>query len=226
MDHDLSGKVFLVSGATGALGSRIALRLAERGARLTLTGRNPGALAAMKIGGAHTVPADLRQPDAARAVVAAAAEHHGRLNGVINAAGVVAFGPLTEIDDDTVDDLVLIDFLAPLRLMRAALTLLEPGGVILGISAVVAEKPMANMATYSAVKAAAAALFAAVRTEARRREIRVIDVRPPHTETGLASRAISGHPPSLPTGLDPDTVTERIVAALLGDDTDVPSSAF
>lgn len=221
---ELSGKAYLVVGASGALGSRIARLLADRGADLTVTGRDAAALAA--IGDAHSVTADLRDPDAGRSVVEAAREHHGRLDGVVIAAGVVAFGPLTDIDDDTVDDLVLVDFLAPLRVMRAALPVLEPGGVILGISAVVAERPMPNMAVYSAVKAATAALFAAARTEARRRKIRVVDVRPPHTETGLADRAIAGEAPRLPAGLDPDAVAEQIVAALLGDVTDVPSSAF
>jgi cyclic-di-GMP-binding biofilm dispersal mediator protein len=221
---DLSGKTYLVVGASGALGSRIARRLADRGADLTVTGRSADALA--EIGDAHTVTADLRDPDAGRTVVEAAREQHGRLDGVVIAAGVVAFGPLTDIDDDTVDDLVLIDFLAPLRVLRAALPVLEPGGVILNVSAVVAEKPLPNMAVYSAVKAATAALFTAARTEARRRKIRVVDVRPPHTETGLAGRAIAGDPPRLPTGLDPDAVAERIVAALLGDETDVPSTAF
>ncbi len=221
---DLSGKSYLVVGASGALGSRIARGLQERGAALTVTGRSAEALAAFD--GAHVLPADLREPDAGRAVVAAALEAHGRLDGVVIAAGVVAFGPLTEIDDDTVDDLVLIDFLAPLRLMRAALPVLDAGGVILGISAVVAEKPLPNMAVYSAVKAATAALFTAARTEARRRKIRVVDVRPPHTETGLADRAIAGQAPKLPAGLDPDAVAERIIAALLGDDTELASSAF
>lgn len=223
---DLTGKAFLVTGGSGALGSRIAARLAGRGAGLTLTGRCAESLAAVQIDGAHTVIADLREPDAPRAAVSAAVDHHGRLDCVVNAAGVVAFGPLTDVDDDTVDDLVLINFLAPLRLLRAALGVVEPGGVILGISAVVAEKPMANMAAYSAVKAASAALFAAVRAEARRRKIRVVDVRPPHTETGLAHRAIAGDPPRLPTGLDPDAVADRIVEALIGDETDVASSAF
>lgn len=220
---DLSGKSYLVIGASGALGSRIARLLADRGAGLTVTGRDADALAAI---GAHAVTADLRDPDAARTVVEAAREHHGRLDGVVIAAGVVAFGPLTDIDDDTVDDLVLVDFLAPLRVVRAALPVVEQGGVILGISAVVAERPMPNMAVYSAVKAATAALFTAARTEARRRKIRVVDVRPPHTETGLAGRAIAGDPPRLPTGLEPDAVAERIVAALLGDETDVPSTHF
>lgn len=220
----LSGKSYLVVGASGALGSRIARGLQERGAALTVTGRSAEALAAFD--GAHVVTADLREPDAGRAVVAAAVEAHGRLDGVVIAAGVVAFGPLAEIDDDTVDDLVLIDFLAPLRVMRAALPVLDAGGVILGISAVVAEKPLPNMAVYSAVKAATAALFTAARTEARRRKIRVVDVRPPHTETGLADRAIAGQAPKLPAGLDPDAVAERIIAALLGDETELASTAF
>ncbi|MBI5337901.1 MAG: SDR family oxidoreductase [Mycolicibacterium rufum] len=221
---DLSGKAYLVVGASGALGSRIARKLADRGADLTVTGRSADALAG--IGDAHTVTADLRDPDAGRTVVEAAREKHGRLDGVVIAAGVVAFGPLTDIDDDTVDDLVLIDFLAPLRVLRAALPVLEPGGVILNVSAVVAEKPLPNMAVYSAVKAATAALFTAARTEARRRKIRVVDVRPPHTETGLAGRAIAGDPPRLPTGLDPDAVAERIVAALLGTETELASTDF
>ena len=193
---------------------------------MTVSGRSADALAGLGIDGAHAVAADLREPDAPRSIVAAAAERHGRLDGVVIAAGVVAFGAVTDIDDDTVDDLLLVDFLAPLRLIRAALPVLETGGVILGISAVVAEKPMANMAVYSAAKAATAALFTAVRGEARRRKVRVVDVRPPHTETGLAGRAIAGDPPKLPTGLDPDAVAARIVEALLGTETDVPSTAF
>lgn len=223
---ELSGKAFLVVGATGALGSRIARLLADRGADVTVSGRSADALAALDIAGAHAVAADLREPDAPRSIVAAAAERHGRLDGLVIAAGVVAFGALTEVDDDTVDDLLLVDFLAPLRLIRAALPVLERDGVILGISAVVAEKPMANMAAYSAAKAATAALFTAVRAEARRRKVRVVDVRPPHTETGLAGRAIAGDPPKLPAGLAPDNVAARIVEALLGTETDVPSTAF
>ena len=223
---EFSGKAFLVVGASGALGSRIARLLSERGAEVTISGRSADALAALGIPGAHEVVGDLREPDAPRAIVTAATERHGRLDGVVIAAGVVAFGALTDVDDDTVDDLLLVDFLAPLRLIRAALPVLERDGVILGISAVVAEKPMANMAAYSAAKAATAALFTAVRGEARRRKVRVVDVRPPHTETGLAGRAIAGEAPKLPTGLDPDAVAARIVEALLGTETDVPSTAF
>lgn len=219
---DLTDKVFVVVGASGALGSRIALRLSDAGASLTLavgSGDSP-------IDGAHHVSADLREPDAAQRIIDAATEQHGHIDGVIVAAGIAAFGPLAEIDDDTVDDLVLVDFLAPLRLLRAALPVLEPGGVVAGISAVLAEQPVAGMATYSAVKAAASSLFLAAAKEARRNKIRVLDIRPPHTETGLPDRAIAGTAPNFPQGADPDAVAERIVAAIVGEERELPSSAF
>lgn len=219
---DLTGKVFVVVGASGALGSRIATRLGNAGATLTLTARDASSLS----GDAHTVSADLREPDAGQRIIDAARKHHGRIDGVVIAAGIAAFGPLTHIDDDTVDDLVLVDFLGPLRVLRAALGVVEAGGVIVGISAVLAEQPVAGMATYSAVKAAASALFTAAAKEARKAKIRVIDVRPPHTETGLADRAIAGDPPKMPAGAHPDAVATRIVEAITGDERELASSAF
>lgn len=223
---DLSGKVFVVVGATGALGSRIAILLAQQGALLTISGRSSEGLDALGIESAHKVTADLREPDAARSVIAEAKDHHGRIDGVVIAAGVAAFGPVAEIDDDTVDDLVLIDFLGPLRLLRAALQVVEEGGVIVGISAVLAEQPVAGMATYSAVKAAASTLFIAAAKEARRSKIRVVDVRPPHTETGLAGRAIAGNAPKMPKGLSPEVVADRVLAAIVGTDREVASTDF
>lgn len=112
------------------------------------------------------------------------------------------------------------------ELNNAALTVLEPAGFVLNISAIVADQPVAGMSAYSASKAAISAFLTSVRIEARRSQIRVIDVRPPRTETGLATRAIAGNAPNLPTGLTPDQVADRIVAAIVNDETDVPPSAF
>ena len=223
---DISGKHFLVVGASGVLGSLIAKRLADGGATLTIAGRDEEALVGVGLDDAHIMTADLREPDAPRALVDGAREHHGSLDGVVIASGIVAFGPTAEIDDDTVDDLVLVDFLAPLRLTRAALGALEKGGVIANISAVVAEKPVGNMATYSAVKAAVSALYAGARPEARRQKIRLLDIRPPHTETGLVDRAIAGDAPKMPDGIDPASVADRILAALSSEDTEIASSEF
>ena len=217
---NLDGARILVFGASGGLGGPIVEQLAEAGARLTISGRS------LESSEQHTVNADLTLPDSARSVVAEAIEHHGGLDGIVIAAGVVAFGPVTEVDDDTVDELLLLNYLAPLRIMREALTTLDQGGFVLNISAVVADKPMPNMGAYSASKAAASALVKSVRTEARKSKIRIVDVRPPHTETGLATRPIAGQAPKLPQGLTPESVAARIVAAITDDETDVGADQF
>ena len=56
--------------------------------------------------------------------------------------------------------------------------------------------------------------------------IRIVDARPGHTETGLATRAIAGTAPAFPTGLDPDAVAQRIVTAIADGEKDLPSTAF
>ncbi|KQU37575.1 SDR family NAD(P)-dependent oxidoreductase [Rhodococcoides fascians] len=217
---NLDGARILVFGASGGLGGPIVEQLAQAGARLTISGRS------LESAEHHTVNADLTLPDSARSVVAEAVEHHGGLDGIVIAAGVVAFGSVAEVDDDTVDELLLLNYLAPLRIMREALTTLDQGGFVLNISAVVADKPMPNMGAYSASKAAASALLNSVRTEARKSKIRIVDVRPPHTETGLATRPIAGQAPKLPQGLTPEAVASRIVAAITDDETDVGADQF
>jgi cyclic-di-GMP-binding biofilm dispersal mediator protein len=85
---------------------------------------------------------------------------------------------------------------------------------------------MAGMAAYSASKAAAWGAMVAATRELRRQHIDVIDIRPPHTETGLANRPIAGSAPKLPTGLDPEVVAARIVAAIRDGEKDLPVEAF
>ena len=74
------------------------------------------------------VVADLRSPGAAERITAEAEQQLGPLTGVVYAAGVVAFGTIDELDDDDVDELLLINYLAPARLTRAALSRLDRGG--------------------------------------------------------------------------------------------------
>ena len=216
-------------GATGGLGSAIARELAAAGARLTLSARTPDRLdeIAEALGDSvvTTVAADLTLPDAPSRVVAQATDA-APLDGVVNAAGVVAFGASAELDDDTLDDLLLLNLIAPIRVVREAVSALGEGGFIVQISAVVAERPTAGMAAYSAAKAGLTAFDAAAASELRRRRIRVLDVRPPHTETGLADRPIAGSSPRLPQGLDPADVAQRVVRAIADDERDLPSSAF
>jgi short-subunit dehydrogenase len=226
---DLAAAHVLVLGATGGLGGAIARRLVAAGARVTLSGRDESRLTALadELGSAvvTTVVTDLTKPDGPASVVSAATEA-APLTGVVNAAGVVAFGAVEDLDDDALDEVLLLDLVAPIRLARAALGIIPEGGFLAQVSAVVAEKAMPGMAAYSAAKAGLTAFDAALATELRRRRIRVLDVRPPHTETGLATRPVAGEAPRLPQGLDPEAVAERVVRALADDERDLPSTAF
>ncbi|MGB6179731.1 MAG: SDR family NAD(P)-dependent oxidoreductase [Rhodococcus sp. (in: high G+C Gram-positive bacteria)] len=223
---DLNNSHFLVTGATGALGSRIARRLVDAGATVTASGRSQDKLSELNLDGAHLVASDLAHPSAPAELLAEAKGHTGKLDGVVIASGIVAFGPAEEVDDDTVDDLLLLDLLAPLRLVRSALAEVESGGVVVSISGVIAEKPVGGMAAYCAAKAGISAFVEAARPEARRKKIRVMDVRPPHTETGLSTRAIAGTAPKMPEGLDPDDVAARIVKAIVDDEKELASTDF
>lgn len=222
--HDLNGAAVIVAGATGGLGSAVARVLRDRGAGLVLVARDEHRLAALDLPGPR-VAGDIADSETGRRAVEAAFAAHGRLDGLINAAGEVAFGPLAEVDDVTLDRLVASNLLGPLRMMRAALPHLA-GGFVVNLSAVVAEQPPAGMVTYAATKAGLTAADTALRREVRRQRIDVIDVRPPHTETGLADRPIAGSAPDLAPGLASDGVAEVIVAAIEDGARDVPASAF
>ena len=228
---ELAGSSILVLGATGGLGRHFARQLADAGAKLTLTGRSQQALDEMGIPGAH-IAGDLTDPEFPSTLVALAVMAHGRLDGVVNAAGVVAFGPVAETSDATLDQLWTINALAPMRVLRAAVPALalakEDGGTpfIVTLSGVVSENPTAGLGAYSAVKAALAAFHAVAARELRRQGIRVVDARPGHTETELSRHPIAGETPKFPTGYDPAAVAARVIAALVANEKDLPSSAF
>lgn len=220
-----SDRSVLVVGASGALGSRIARLAADRGARLTLVGGTKDHLDALDLPG-ERLALDLRLPGNVEQAVAAATEAHGGLHAVVNAAGVVAFGMVSDLSIDTVEELFLLNTFMPIALASAALPAMTDGGVIANVSAIVAEQPQAGMAAYSASKAALTAFDRALQREARRAKVTVLDIRPPHTETGLADRPIAGTAPKLPEGKDPDDVARRIVEAIERGDTELTSDAF
>ncbi len=216
----LDDAVVAVVGAGGGLGSVIAAGLHARGARLLLAGPHPERLP--QLGGAAHVELDLRDPAAGDRLAAAATEQFGRLDGLVNAAGVVAFGSLVDTDDATIEELFLTNVMGPLWLLRRVVPLLsESKGFVVQLSAVVAEQPMANMAAYSASKAALTGADRALVRELRRVGVTVCDVRPPHTETDLSRHPLAGVAPRLPAGLSPDVVAAAVIEAIESGATEV-----
>lgn len=226
--RDLSGARVAVLGGSGALGSLIARELSARGSKVLLVGRDADRLAAAGGEGTPTVViTDVGDAAAGDRVLEAAREHLGGLDGFVNAAGVVAFGPLVDTPDAVLEELFLTNVVGPLVLLRRLLpTLVESQGFVAQVSAVVAERPLPGMVAYSASKAATSAVATALRTELRRAKVDVHDIRPPHTETGLASRPLSGSAPKLPPGHRPEDVARRIVDALADREHDLPAAAF
>jgi NADP-dependent 3-hydroxy acid dehydrogenase YdfG len=223
----LAGARVAVLGASGGLGSAIARALAASGAQPLLAGRDVDRLRAVGIAEAPIVHVDIRDPKCGTRVAEAAADAFDGLDGLVNAAGVVAFGSLAEHDDDTIEELFLTNAMGPLWLVRGVLPLLqESRGFVVQLSAVVAERPMPGMAVYAATKAALTAADAALTRELRRIKVRVIDARPPHTETGLATRPILGTAPTLPEGLAPEAVAARIMRAIEAGETSLASTEF
>lgn len=229
---ELAGASIIVLGATGGLGREFARQLADAGARLTLTGRSMPALEELDIAAAALIPADLTEAGQADKVVAAAIAAHGRIDGLIQASGAVAFGPLLDTSDEVFDALWQLNVMAPLRVVRAAAPALTHSAgaagspFVVSISGVVAETPTAGIGAYSAVKSAQAAAHQVAARELRRAGIRVIDARPGHIETGLSLHPIAGERPALPTGYDPAAVVTRILDAVRNDEKDLPSEAF
>ena len=223
MARELGGKHVVVVGATSVLGARIAAHLAAAGARVSAIVRDHTRLDGASV--FQYALADVTDTAAMRVAFASVASV-GPIDGVVNASGVVAFGGIGELDDATLAKLFAVNATAPIVMLRESATLIADGGFFVNISGVVATQPVAGMAAYSASKAAAWAAMSAVARELRRRQIDVIDARPPHTETGLASRAIAGVAPKMPVGLTPDIVAARIVAAIVVGERDLPVEAF
>ena len=231
MDN-LRGKTILVLGGSGALGSLLVSRLSAQGAQVmaTATSNERGAL--IPTVASPRLLLDLERPESIEVLVNYLIQSGATIDGIVNATGVVAFGPASELTASTLAKLTAVNLNGPIAIISGLLPALKASAAagkepfIVNISGVVAESPMAGLAAYSATKAGLWAFDQALTREVRKDGIRVIDARPGHTETGLATRAIAGTAPAFPTGMTPESVADRIVRAILGGETDLPSTAF
>jgi len=222
---DFAQKVALIAGGTGGLGSALATELRSRGCIVVTVSRTQLTQSTQSPDPNH-IAADLRSPDSATAVIDQVIAKHGALNIVINAMGVVAFGEISATSIDTVEEVFLTNTFGHIFLMQAALRKISQGSVLVGISGIIAEQNLPGMSVYGASKAAVRSFDEALAREARKVGVRIIDARPPHTETGLASRAVAGTAPKFSRGLEPVAVAQRIITAIANGETDLPSTSF
>jgi NAD(P)-dependent dehydrogenase (short-subunit alcohol dehydrogenase family) len=164
MEIRLDGKVILVTGGTQGLGEAIARACADSAAAgIAITGRDPArgaaVAAALEARGVPTlfVAGDLADPDAPAAIVAATRARFGRIDGLVNAAGVTTEAGLIGGTAAQWDAIMAINARAPFFLMQHAVAaMLETGrgGAIVNIASVQAHCGTPALAIYSASKAA------------------------------------------------------------------------
>ncbi len=229
---NLKDRTILVVGATGAFGTSFVSALSSQGASVVATASAPETAHRLPTQAAGSYFLDLTHENQISEFANQLAQQQPRIDGIILASGLVAFGSIAETPSQIAEQLLQVNFLGQVSLVGKLLPLLvksaeqfaEP--FVLSISGVIAENPMANMAAYSASKTALHGYSIAAAREFRRLGIRWIDARPGHTETGLASRAIFGQAPTFGSGLNADSVVARMIDAIVADEKDLPSSAF
>ena len=222
----------MVLGGSGALGSLITSALIDRGAQVmaTTTSNEKGDL--IPSAASPRLLLDLERDESIEVLVNYLIQSGAKIDGIVNATGVVAFGPASELAATTIKRLNAVNLTGPITLVSGLLPALRVSAqagnepFVVNISGVVAESPMAGLAAYSATKAGLWAFDQALAREVRKDGIRVIDARPGHTETGLATRALAGVAPNFPTGMTAQHVVSVMVRAIEDGTKDLPSEAF
>ncbi|MEV7773691.1 SDR family oxidoreductase [Kitasatospora sp. NPDC086791] len=186
-------KVALVTGGSRGIGAAVALRLAEDGVDVVLTYQG-GAERAEEVAAKITamgrtgwaVRADSADPQEVQAVVAAVAERFGRLDVLVNNAGIGVLGPIDELTPDDVDRVLEVNVRAPFLFARAASAHLAEGGRIVTIGSCIAKRvPFPGATLYATSKAALIGLTKALARELGPRGITANLVHPGPIDTDM-----------------------------------------
>jgi 3-oxoacyl-[acyl-carrier protein] reductase len=191
----LAGKVALVTGAGRGIGREIALRLARDGASLVVhySGSEAGAaetVATIREGGGEAVAyrADIARRLEVQALFEQVDHAPGRLDIVVNSAGVSAGGSLEALDEEQFEHLLGVNLRGPLYVASEAARRLGEGGRIINLGSSLGEFPIAGSGIYSATKCAIKSFTESWAKELGRKGVTVNTVIPGATSPGMAER--------------------------------------
>jgi NAD(P)-dependent dehydrogenase (short-subunit alcohol dehydrogenase family) len=217
MQLTFENRIALVTGGSTGIGAATALQLAEAGAKVVITGRNESTLraSAARHKNITYVVADAGKPaDASRSVDEVRARF-GRLDTLVNNAGVLEIAPLGDASADHVRRTWETNVLGLIETTRLALPLLRQSkGSIVNLATVIADQPFPNMSVYCASKAAVLALTRSWAQELGPDGVRVNAVSPGPIETPMFTAEKLGVSAQ---------ALERIAAGVLGQ---VPMNRF
>ncbi|MCX5619236.1 MULTISPECIES: 3-oxoacyl-[acyl-carrier-protein] reductase [Bombella] len=204
----LSGKMALITGASGGIGAAIARQLHERGAIVVLSGTREGALqevaATLGQGRVHIVTANLSDATAADELVSRAEEAAGQpLDILVNNAGLTRDTLAVRMKDEDWAQVLKVDLESPFRLARAALRGMQRrrSGRIISISSIVGTTGNPGQANYAAAKAGLVGMSKSLAQEAGRRGVTINVVAPGFVETAM-------------TDALPDSVREKLLGSI------------
>ncbi len=193
MTDNIAGKVIVITGASSGMGEAAARHLAAKGARVVLGARRADRIEALaaEIGGAGgqatAVVTDVTKRENLRKLVNTAVETYGRIDVLINNAGVMPLSPLERLKVDEWDHMIDVNVKGVLYGIAAALPYMKEqrSGHIINLSSVAGHKLFGGSAVYSATKFAVRALSEGLRQEMAPYNIRVTVISPGAVKTEL-----------------------------------------
>jgi NAD(P)-dependent dehydrogenase (short-subunit alcohol dehydrogenase family) len=190
----IAGRVVVITGITSGIGRTTALRLADRGARVVGCGRDLADLDPAP--GITGVEADITDPAGRERLVAAALDAHGRIDVLVNNAGVGWVGLVEDMPAEAVPPVVDTNLTAVMDLTRRVLPhmLARGDGDVVMISSAAAWMPTPSLAVYSGSKAGVDGFAAALRREVGARGVRVHTVNPGPVRTEWLPRSAGSRP--------------------------------
>src|SRR3954447_13607923 len=198
MDIDLTGRVVAITGASSGIGEATALACAPAGAAVSLAARRDDRISplAERIqadrGTAVAIATDVGEEDQARAFVQQTHEQLGRLDALVNNAGVMLLGPIAGAPTDEWRRMIHANVFGVLYCTHAALPIMlaqdgDPRGHIVNVSSVAGRRATAGSGVYNASKFAVNAFSEALRQEVAESDIRVTLIEPGAVATELIS---------------------------------------
>jgi NAD(P)-dependent dehydrogenase (short-subunit alcohol dehydrogenase family) len=192
---DLRGKVAIVTGGGRGIGRAIGQALSACGASVVLVARTEAEISAVaaEIGAAGSqavaVPADVANADEVRALFARVQDQFGRLDILINNAGIVRIAPFVDAAIDDFDAQIAVNLRGVFLCCQEALKLMIPRrrGYIINIASACAVRTCLNHAAYSAAKHGVMGLTKVLALEAQPHRIRVSAILPGGVETHMLS---------------------------------------
>ena len=193
MGYDLSGKVVAITGASSGIGEATALLCAQSGAAVALGARRADRIEALaerieaEGGVATAIAVDIAAEEQARGFVETAKHRLGRIDALVNNAGVMLLGPVEGADTADWRRMIDVNVLGLLYCTHAALPLMREhgGGHIVNISSVAGRRASLGAAVYNLTKFGVTGFSEALRQEALHSDVRVTIVEPGFVETEL-----------------------------------------